>query len=234
MNFLYDYAKENGANLWDFDVIGENNARPKRSDRPPVTAKMFPLTYGAAETVSTNPLVAYSQLFHNGQPDRNETATINKQIKYHNTYTFTVERGIDTGFSGTWSAGIQDIVRKQLKSRSSSRRYGETETTIKETRYNLNQVVNILPETSVQVLLIILEEVVHVPWKATMSLRGYFAGEFEKGGGRYWEYFNIGQLRHPNLETSGDNEIFLAAEGTFHGITSKTSSTVTREKRHYR
>uniref|UniRef100_A0A0K8RAL3 Putative cytotoxin-like protein n=1 Tax=Ixodes ricinus TaxID=34613 RepID=A0A0K8RAL3_IXORI len=91
IDFLYGYAKQKRANLWDFDVMGENKARPGRRDRPPVKAEMFPLTYGAVETVSTNPMVAYTQLFHNGQPDRNETATINKQIKHHNTYTLTAE-----------------------------------------------------------------------------------------------------------------------------------------------
>lgn len=71
---------------------------------------MSELTFGKAEIVSTKPTVAYSQLFHNGQPDRNDTATIKKEIKHHNTYTYTVERGIDTGLSGEWSAGIPETV----------------------------------------------------------------------------------------------------------------------------
>uniref|UniRef100_A0A0K8R7H1 Putative cytotoxin-like protein n=1 Tax=Ixodes ricinus TaxID=34613 RepID=A0A0K8R7H1_IXORI len=33
LDFLYDYAEKIGADLWDFDVMGENNARPKRSNR---------------------------------------------------------------------------------------------------------------------------------------------------------------------------------------------------------
>uniref|UniRef100_V5ICM1 Putative salivary secreted peptide n=2 Tax=Ixodes ricinus TaxID=34613 RepID=V5ICM1_IXORI len=235
LDFLYDYAEKIGADLWDFDVMGENNARPKRSNRPPVKAEMFPLTYGAVETVSTNPMVAYTQLFHNGQPDRNETATINKQIKHHNTYTLTVDRGIDTGLSGTWSAGIPDVVGATSEiSVKFSTLWGNTETTIKETTHSLNLVVNVPAETTVQVLLIISEEVVNIPWEATMSLQGYFAGEFERGGRRYWEYFGIGLLQHPNVQKKGDTEILLAAKGTFHGITSKTTRTVTREKRHYR
>uniref|UniRef100_A0A090X7P1 Putative tick cytotoxin family protein n=2 Tax=Ixodes ricinus TaxID=34613 RepID=A0A090X7P1_IXORI len=215
-------------------VLGENPHRPKNG-RPVVQAQMSDVTLEAARIASTRPMVAYTQLFHNGQPDRNETATINKQIKHHNTYTLTVERGIDTGLSGTWSAGIQDIIGATTEiSVKFSTLWGNTQTTIKETTHSLNQVVNVPPETTVQVLLIISEEVVNIPWKATMSLQGYFAGQFEKGGGRYWEYFKIGLLRHPNVENRGDYEILLAAEGTFHGITSKTTSTVTREKRHYR
>ncbi|EEC05203.1 salivary secreted cytotoxin, putative, partial [Ixodes scapularis] len=171
LDFLYDYAKRRGANLWDFDVMGENNARPKRSDRPFVKAKMSPLIYGAVETRSTNPLVAYTQLFHNGQPDRNETATINKQIKHHNTYTFTVERGIDTGLSGTWTAGIQDIVGATTEiSVKFSTLWGNTKTTTTETTHSLNLVVNVPAETTVQVLLIISEEVVVSVWSAHFLL----------------------------------------------------------------
>ncbi|CAN8030871.1 unnamed protein product [Ixodes persulcatus] len=107
--------------------MGENNARPKRSDRPPVKADISPLVFQRTETVSTSPMVAYTQLFHNGQPDRNETATINKQIKHHNTYTFTVERGIDTGLSGTWSAGIQDILGATTEISVKFSTYGETQ-----------------------------------------------------------------------------------------------------------
>uniref|UniRef100_V5H0D0 Putative secreted protein n=1 Tax=Ixodes ricinus TaxID=34613 RepID=V5H0D0_IXORI len=83
MVYLYQQAKETGANLWDMDVMGENSARPKNNNYPPVKARMSELTFGKAEIVSTKPLVAYSQLFHNGQPDRNETATIKKEIKHH-------------------------------------------------------------------------------------------------------------------------------------------------------
>ncbi|KAG0444078.1 hypothetical protein HPB47_014199 [Ixodes persulcatus] len=121
---------------------------------------MSPLTYGAAETVSTNPLVAYTQLFHNGQPDRNETATINKQIKHHNTYTYSVERGIDTGLKGTWSAGIPDMVGASTEiSVKFSTSWGSTKTETTETTYSLNQVVTIPPESTVQVLLVINEDI---------------------------------------------------------------------------
>lgn len=116
-------------------------------------------------------MVAYTQLFHNGQPDRNETATINKQIKHHNTYTFTVERGIDTGLSGTWSAGIQDVVGATTEiSAKFSTLCGNTETTITETTYSLSQVVNVPPETTVQVLLIISDEIVVSAWSANFLL----------------------------------------------------------------
>uniref|UniRef100_A0A147BFB6 Putative cytotoxin-like protein n=1 Tax=Ixodes ricinus TaxID=34613 RepID=A0A147BFB6_IXORI len=173
LEFLYDYARKQGANLWDFDVMGENKARPERRDRSPVKADMFPLVFGGVETVSTNPLVAYTQLFHNGQPDRNETATINKQIKHHNTYTFTVDRGIDTGLSGTWSAGIPDVVGATSEfSVKFSTLWGNTETTIKETTYSLNLVVNVPPETTVQVLLIISEEVVTGGMRSYVDMAG--------------------------------------------------------------
>ncbi|KAM7296014.1 uncharacterized protein ISCGN_021219 [Ixodes scapularis] len=197
---------------------------------------MSPLTYGPAETVSTNPLVAYTQLFHNGQPDRNETATINKQFKHHNTYTYAVERGIDTGLTGTWSAGIPDLIGASSEiSVKFSTSWGSTKTETTETTYSLNQVVTIPPESTVQVLLVIHEDIVDVPWSATMYLKGYFAGYFEKHGrGKFWEHFPIGKLRHPDVETRANDEILFRAQGTFHGLTSKSSRTVTREKHHHR
>uniref|UniRef100_A0A0K8RK57 Putative cytotoxin-like protein n=1 Tax=Ixodes ricinus TaxID=34613 RepID=A0A0K8RK57_IXORI len=234
MDFLYDYARGRGANLWDFDVMGENHARPKRSDRPPVTAEMFPLTYGSVETVSTNPMVAYSQLFHNGQPDRNETATINKQIKHHNTYTYTVERGIDTGLTGRFSAGIPEVAGAETEiSTKLSTLWGSTTTKTTETTYSLIQVVNVPPESTVQVQMLITEEVVNIPWDCTMNLKGYFAGQFEIGSRREWKFFGIGILQHPDLEKKAYDEILFRAHGTFRGITAKSSRTVTREKRHY-
>ncbi|KAG0412272.1 hypothetical protein HPB47_010594 [Ixodes persulcatus] len=120
---------------------------------------MSPLTYGAAQTVSTKPMVAYSQLFHNGQRDRNETATIKKEIKHHNTYTYSVEKGIDTGLAGTWSAGLQDVVGASAElSVKFSTSWGSTKTETTETTYSLTQVVTIPPESTVQVLLVINED----------------------------------------------------------------------------
>uniref|UniRef100_A0A6B0V781 Putative cytotoxin-like protein n=1 Tax=Ixodes ricinus TaxID=34613 RepID=A0A6B0V781_IXORI len=234
--FLYNYADQIGANVWDVDVMGANSDRPEKNKYPPVKATMSPLTYGAAETVSTNPLVAYTQLFHNGQPDRNETATIHKEIKHHNTYTYSVERGIDTGLSGSFSAGIPEIVGASSEiSVKFSTLWGSTKTETTETTYSVNQKVNVPPESTVQVLLIVNEDVVDVPWTATMNLKGYFAGYFEKHGvGKFWKYFPLGDLRHPDVETRAYNEILFRAQGTFHGLTSKTSRTVSREKYHHR
>uniref|UniRef100_V5GL40 Putative salivary secreted peptide n=2 Tax=Ixodes ricinus TaxID=34613 RepID=V5GL40_IXORI len=161
LEFLYGVAKKEGANVWDLDVLGENPHRKKKDRYPVVQAQMSDVTLEAARIVSTRPMVAYTQLFHNGQPDRNETATIDKQIKHHNTYTFTVDRGIDTGFSGSWSAGIPDVIGATSEiSVKFSTLWGNTETTIKETTHSLNLVVNVPAETTVQVLLIITEEVV--------------------------------------------------------------------------
>uniref|UniRef100_A0A0K8RFI3 Putative cytotoxin-like protein n=1 Tax=Ixodes ricinus TaxID=34613 RepID=A0A0K8RFI3_IXORI len=180
MNYLYKHAKKMKANLWDLDVMGENPNCPRSNQFPAVKAKMSTLTFGPAEIVSTKPMVAYSQLFHNGQPDRNETATIKKEIKHHNTYTYTVERGIDTGLSGEWSAGVPDVVGARTEiSLKFSTLWGSTETKTTETTYSLNQVVTIPPESTVQVQLLISEEVVNIPWFATMYLKGYFAGQFE-------------------------------------------------------
>uniref|UniRef100_A0A147BGK5 Putative cytotoxin-like protein n=1 Tax=Ixodes ricinus TaxID=34613 RepID=A0A147BGK5_IXORI len=235
MGYLYQQAKKTGANLWDMDVMGENTARPKNNNYPPVKARMSELIFGKAEIVSTKPLVAYSQLFHNGQPDRNETATIKKEIKHHNTYTYTVERGIDTGLSGEWSAGLPDVVGARTEiSLKFSTLWGSTETKTTETTYSLNQVVTIPPESTVRVQLLIAEEVVNVPWSATMYLKGYFAGQFEKGGGWPWEFFGVGALTHPDVKYIAPDEILFHAKGTFSGITSKSSHTSTREKRHYR
>uniref|UniRef100_A0A6B0V5Q5 Putative cytotoxin-like protein n=1 Tax=Ixodes ricinus TaxID=34613 RepID=A0A6B0V5Q5_IXORI len=234
LEFLYDFAKKEGANVWDLDVLGENPHRPENGRYPVVQAQMSDVTLGAARIVSTRPMVAYTQLFHNGQPDRNETATIDKQIKHHNTYTFTVDRGIDTGFTGSWSAGIPDVVGAQTEiSVKFSTLWGSTETKTKETTYSIKQQVNVPAESTVLVQMIITEEVVDVPWDATMDLRGYFAGYFEKGRGKYWRHFPIGVLRHPDVEKLADDKILFRATGTFHGITAQSSHTVTREKRHF-
>uniref|UniRef100_A0A0K8RKC6 Putative cytotoxin-like protein n=1 Tax=Ixodes ricinus TaxID=34613 RepID=A0A0K8RKC6_IXORI len=201
LNFLYDYAKTIRANLWDFDVMGKNSNRPKNDRYPVVDAKIFGMTPGAAETVSMKPMVAYSQLFHNGQPDRNETATINKQIKHHNTYTYTVERGIDTGLTGRFSAGIPEVAGAETEiSTKLSTLWGSTTTKTTETTYSLIQVVNVPPESTVQVQMLITEEVVNIPWDCTMNLKGYFAGQFEIGSRREWKFFGIGILQHPDLE----------------------------------
>uniref|UniRef100_A0A0K8RGV1 Putative cytotoxin-like protein n=1 Tax=Ixodes ricinus TaxID=34613 RepID=A0A0K8RGV1_IXORI len=234
LEFLYDVAKKEGANVWDMDVLGENPHRPKNG-RPVVQAQMSDVTLEAARIASTRPMVAYTQLFHNGQPDRNETATIDKQIKHHNTYTFTVDRGIDTGFTGSWSAGIPDVVGAQTEiSVKFSTLWGSTETKTKETTYSIKQQVNVPAESTVLVQMIITEEVMDVPWHATMELKGYFAGYFEKGSGKYWKYFPIGDLRHPDVKKLAHDTILLRATGTFHGIKAKSSHTVTREKRHFR
>uniref|UniRef100_A0A6B0V5P6 Putative cytotoxin-like protein n=1 Tax=Ixodes ricinus TaxID=34613 RepID=A0A6B0V5P6_IXORI len=234
LNFLYDYAKTIRANLWDFDVMGKNSNRPKNDRYPVVGAKIFGMTPGAAETVSMKPMVAYSQLFHNGQPDRNETATINKQIKHHNTYTYTVERGIDTGLTGRFSAGIPQVAGAETEiSTKLSTLWGSTTTKTTETTYSLIQVVNVPPESTVQVQMLITEEVVNIPWDCTMNLKGYFAGQFEIGSRREWKFFGIGILQHPDLEKKAYDEILFRAHGTFRGITAKSSRTVTREKRHY-
>lgn len=45
LDFLYDYGKQKGANLWDFDVMGKNDARTKRSDRSPVKADISQLVF---------------------------------------------------------------------------------------------------------------------------------------------------------------------------------------------
>ncbi|CAN8008337.1 unnamed protein product [Ixodes pacificus] len=169
MDYLYRHADQIGANLWDLDVMGENSNRPRSDQHPAVKAEMSTLTFEAAEIVSTKPMVAYSQLFHNGQPDRNETATIKKEIKHHNTYTYTVERGIDTGLSGEWSAGIPDVVGAKTEiSLKFSTLWGSTETTTTETTYSLQQVVSIPAESTVQVQLLITEEVVVSVWSASL------------------------------------------------------------------
>lgn len=235
MEYLYEHAKKTRANLWDMDVMGENSARPKDDKHPAVKAEMSKLIFGEAEIVSTKPMVAYSQLFHNGQPDRNETATIKKEIKHHDTYTYTVERGIDTGLSGEWSAGLPETIGAKTEiSIKFSTLWGSTETKTTERTYSLNQVVTIPPESTVQVQLLISEEVVNVPWTATMSLKGYFAGKFEMNGGWPWKYFGIGDLKHPDVKYIARDEILFHAKGTFSGLTSKSSHTSTREKRHYR
>ncbi|XP_042142000.1 uncharacterized protein LOC115311128 [Ixodes scapularis] len=235
LDFLYRVAKEEGANLWDLDIFGKNPHRPKKNNHPVVREQMSEVTLEEARIVSTKPLVAYTQLFHNGQPDRNETATIDKQIKHHNTYTYTVDRGIDTGLTGSWSAGIQEVIGAQTEvSVKFSTLWGTTETKTTETTYSIKQQVNVPAESTVLVQMIITEEVVDVPWHATMELKGYFAGYFEKGNRKYWSDFPVGVLRHPDVHKIAHDRILLRATGTFHGIKAKSSHTVTREKRHFK
>ncbi|KAM7296017.1 uncharacterized protein ISCGN_021222 [Ixodes scapularis] len=234
VEFLYNYAKKRGDTLWDFDITGDSKKRPTNPNRPPVTAKMSELTFLQAETVSTKPMVAYTQLFHNGQPDRNNTATISREFKHQNTYTYTVERGIDTGLKGEWSAGVPEMfgLRTEMSIKFSTL-WGSSETKTTETTYSLNQIVYIPPESTVRVQWLIAEEVMDVPWDALMYLTGYFGGYFKRGDNWLWVFFPVGVLEHPYVEKQSEDSILFRAKGRFSGVKAKNNYVVTRERRHY-
>ncbi|CAN7950714.1 unnamed protein product, partial [Ixodes hexagonus] len=113
----------------------------------------------AAKITSSNPVVAYTQLFHNGQKDRNDTATIKKVHKRENTYTFSVSRGISTTLNSFFTAGFRKFAEFHTEIHMAfSSGWGTTKTKTEEVTYQIDQEVIVPPETTVRVQWIVTED----------------------------------------------------------------------------